>query len=166
MIRRHTHLDEQTLAETLKTEALRHTPHHSQVLHARIMQRIDSLSPRRDRSEATTRISSLPAHEARRTPFRHWIPLAAAAAILLCLWLWSSQFRKPAASPPTPPAIARDARPTIPAVDEICQQVAAKAYDRLEAQLKERQLAYLDDDARRLAHFVLDCTTPLPSPKR
>jgi hypothetical protein len=150
MTRRYTHVDEQKLAEALKTEALRHTPAHSEMLHARIMQRISTpakLSPspsRRVRSVATTRIS------------------LAAAMIILSLCLWSFQSKDPATSDPTPRAIARNTRPTIPAVNEICEQVAANAYGRLEAQLQERQLAYLDDDARRLAHFVLDCTTPLP----
>ncbi|MGE5610509.1 MAG: hypothetical protein ACM359_14760 [Bacillota bacterium] len=162
MTRRYTQLDEQKLAEALKSEALRHTPAHSEMLHARIVQRIrmaaevSPSSSRRVRSAATTRIS---------LASWYWLSLPVAAMIILSLCLGSFQSKSPTPSNPAPRLIARATRPTIPAVDEICEQVASKAYDRLEAQLQERHLAYLDDDARRLAHFVLDCTMPPPLQK-
>ncbi|HEX2971528.1 MAG TPA: hypothetical protein VHP11_04310 [Tepidisphaeraceae bacterium] len=152
MTHRYSHVDEQRLADALKDEASRHAPAYSDLLHARIMRQIASA----DRiPQSSYRISW------------RWIPLAAAAAILLALWIGQTQWMHPGSQVPSPRTIAQDTPPAFPAVDELWERTASSAYARLETKLKEGQLAYLDDDARRLAHFVLDCTTPsLPREKR
>lgn len=146
MTRRYARSDEAKRATELRAEATREGPAYSQALHARIMRVVGSAGP---------------AHEQRsgRPMWWAWVPVAAAAAIAVVVWIgWPRSNVGPALPLQV---VERRERPAMPPIDEI-RRTAASAYARLEAKLDEGKLAYLDDDAKRLASFVLDNTRVLP----
>ncbi|MCY2950738.1 MAG: hypothetical protein NTU53_02025 [Planctomycetota bacterium] len=147
MKRRYVNGDEERLAAELRGEAGRGGPGYSQILHERIMRGVRTAGD---------------GVEMKGGGVMRWsIGAAAAAVIVVGLWMWG---RGPVeqGGQVSPGVVAKKEIPGVPAVDEIFERTAASAYAKLEAKLDEVKLAYLDDDAKQLARFVLDRTSVLP----
>jgi len=148
MLPRYMNEDEREIAERLRREALAQTPEYSPLLHQRMMNYVRTVSARSAHSMDGGR-PGLPR-------MRISAVSAAAALILLSLLVWSGWFGGRQS-----PVVVGPKAPPLPDV-KIFEQTAADAYAQLQAKLAEGQLAYLDQDARRLANFVLDTTRVLP----
>jgi len=149
-----THQDDVTearLAAALKEEAERGTPVYSELLHARIMRRIGMAGA----------VGGRGTDRARRWV---WYATAAAAVIVLGLWAWNSEFWQSGGGGATNPGNRVVAGGSlVPPVGELLGRTVAMAQERLDAELAEGQLAYLDQDAKRLARFVVDQIAVVPS---
>jgi hypothetical protein len=126
--------NEKQLAQRLRDEAPRET--FSPLLHARIMQRIDTerMQPRRRSEYAWGMIG------------RAGVAVAAVALVAIAVWrvAWYQ------------PAPKMTVQQDIPAVDLLIVDLAASAGTGAQKQLGNFQMAYLDEDAQKFGAFVLD----------
>ncbi len=148
MRKRYHRSDEAALAAQLKAEADADVPRYSSLLHERIMRRIRG---------SEVRIME------RRGGWLKWgWGLAVAAGIVLALWIWGGGAAWFGHEGQRPVEVVQTNVPPVPAVEEYVHRTAVAALARLDAKIDEGKLAYLDEDAMRLARFVLDQASVLP----
>jgi hypothetical protein len=155
MTQRDPNMTEAELARCLRDEGVQSSPAFSELLHARVMRLLDQAAPAR------------PTVHHHRRPW--W--LSAAAAVLLlaaAAWLVFQPGHGTTATGPSHEPVVM-ARPlSIPSVEDLL----APAHARLHQAMQKDPLARVDQDAKRLAGFLIErvstavpvSSTPADSP--
>lgn len=131
------------LAISLRREAEEDSPQFSQQLHERIMRGVSS---------ATTPAA------ARREALWRW-PIAAALAAAVALMFFLHDWHGQSLPLPVHPKVVADPFPPLPEIGPAVATISDPAVQRIDS----AKYAYLDQDAQRFTHFMIDQIDVLPT---
>jgi hypothetical protein len=135
------------LAISFRHEAEEDSPQFSQQLHERIMRGVSS---------ATTPAA------ARREALWRWPIAAVFAAAIALMFLLHDRHGRLLPLPPSPPSPSNVVADAFPPLPEIGPAVATIS-DPAVQQINSARYAYLDQDAQRFTHFMIDQIDVLPT---